>query len=85
MIETTQLKNPFCTDCVITKVIDESTRSDNQMRELLSNNTIDDENEWYVLFENGTLIKKGRSKVKTSEYLEGKKFKSIKRYYDEKV
>jgi hypothetical protein len=55
------------------------------MRELLSNNTIDDENEWYVLFENGTLIKKGRSKVKTSEYLEGKKFKSIKRYYDEKV
>jgi hypothetical protein len=73
--------NPFNIDYTVKKVIDESSRSENQMRDLLTNNIIQDENEWYVLFENGTLVKKGRSKTSTSDYLMGKKFKTINKFY----
>jgi len=77
----TNNNNPFNIDYDVKKVIDESSRSENQMKELLANNTVQDENEWYVLFENGTLVKKGRSSTPTSDYLIGKKFKSISNYY----
>jgi len=40
------------------------------------------ENEFYVLFEDGLLVKKGRSKFRTSEYLHGDKFKSFKQNYE---
>lgn len=66
----------------VRKVVVETSRSESQMKDLLSNNTILIENEWYVLFENGTLIEKGRSKVRSSDYLTGKKHKSIKDCYE---
>ena len=66
----------------VRKVVVETSRSESQMKDLLSNNAILIENEWYVLFENGTLIEKGRSKVRSSDYLKDKKHKSIKNCYE---
>ena len=77
-----EVKNPFSIDYDVSKVVDESSRSESQMKDLLANNIVKDENEWYVLFENGTLIRKGRSSVPTSDYLANKKFKSINDYYN---
>lgn len=74
-------KNPFNIEYDVSKVVDESSRSEAQMKDLLANNVIQDENEWYVIFENGTLIRKGRSSVPTSDYLVGKRFKSINKFY----
>ena len=76
------LTNPFSSTIAITKVIDENGRSYLQMVDLLKNNIIAEENEWYVLFENGGLIKKGRSRISTSEYVSGtKKHNSITKFY----
>lgn len=80
--EIIKFENPFCNGCTVTRVVDESSRSSAQMIELLSHNELVDENEWYVLFENGTLIKKGRSRIATSDYLNGKKFLSINKFYE---
>lgn len=82
MEEVLKFENPFCNGCTVTRVIDESTRSTAQMKEFLSNNELVDENEWYVLFENGALIKKSRSRTATSDYLVGKKFVSINKFYE---
>lgn len=82
MEEVIKFENPFCNGCTVTKVIDESTRSTTQIKEFLNHNDLVDENEWYVLFENGTLLKKGRSKITTSDYLNGKKFINITKYYE---
>ena len=43
-----------------------------------------EENEFYVLFVDGLLVKKGRSKFKSSQYTFGDEYKSIVKYYDEK-
>jgi hypothetical protein len=66
----------------VKKVVVEATRSESQMKELLSHNEVLIENEWYVLFLNGTLIEKGRSKVRSSDYLIGKKHVDINNYYE---
>jgi hypothetical protein len=66
----------------VKKVVVEATRSESQVKELLSNNEILIENEWYVLFENGTLIEKSRSKVRSSDYLIGKNHIDINKYYE---
>lgn len=80
--ENLTLKNPFGTIDIINKIVDENGRSHLQMVDLLKNNTIKEENEWYVLFENGTLVKKGRSKTSTSEYVNGsKQHSSIIQFY----
>ena len=80
--ENLTLKNPFNEGSIINKIVDENGRSHLQMVDLLKNNTIKEENEWYVLFENGTLVKKGRSKTSTSEYVNGSKVhKSIIKFY----
>ena len=80
--ENLTLKNPFGTVDNINKIVDENGRSHLQMVELLKNNIIKQENEWYVLFENGTLVKKGRSKTSTSEYVNGsKRHTSITKFY----
>jgi hypothetical protein len=41
-----------------------------------------DENEYYVLFEDGLLVKKGRSKFSTSQYLKGERFKNFIGHYE---
>lgn len=75
--------NPFCNGCPVSSVVDESSRSATQIKDLLKNNEIVDENEWYVLLSNGCLIRKGRSKHESSKYLKGEKQQSILDYYGE--
>lgn len=74
--------NPFKTTTTIKKVVVENQRSAPQIVDLLKNNEIEVENEFYVLFEKGMLIEKGRSKVRSSDYLLGKKHQNIKDYYE---
>lgn len=81
MEEVIKFENPFCNGLTITKVIDENTRSSIQIKELLGHNEIEDENEWYVLLKSGGLIKKGRSRIATSDYLKGHKFININKFY----
>ena len=75
--------NPFNTyDIIITRTFDENKCSYDYMRAYLAKTEIVTENEFYVLFDGGVLCKKGRSGVKSSEYLVGKKLQTIKQYYE---
>jgi hypothetical protein len=58
-----------------TRVIDENRKTAESWVEYLTTSKVFDENEFYVLFEDGLLVKKGRSKFRTSQYLKGDKFK----------
>jgi hypothetical protein len=84
-IETT-ITNPFIgSNLVVTSVKDEGRITKEALKLMLEELKIHAENEFYVLFESGLLIKKSRSKFRSSEYLKGNKFVNIKRFYDEKV
>jgi hypothetical protein len=61
-----------------TKVIDENRKS---WVEYLTTSKVFDENEFYVLFEDGLLVKKGRSKFRTSQYINGERFKTFREHY----
>jgi hypothetical protein len=63
----------------VTRVIDENRKS---WVEYLTTSKVYDENEYYVLFEDGLLVKKGRSKFSTSQYLKGERFKNFIGYYE---
>lgn len=69
-----QVLNPFGYGQA-TKVIDENRKASEMWREYLSSSKVFDENEFYILFEDGLLVKKGRSKFRSSQYLKGDKFK----------
>ena len=69
-----QVLNPFGHGQAI-KVIDENRKTVEMWREYLSSSKVFDENEFYILFEDGLLVKKGRSKFRSSQYLKGDKFK----------
>ena len=69
-----QVLNPFGHGQA-TRVIDENRKTAESWVEYLSTSKVFDENEFYVLFEDGLLVKKGRSKFRTSQYLKGDKFK----------
>ena len=62
-----------------TKVVDENRKS---WVEYLTTSKIFDENEFYVLFEDGLLVKKGRSKFRTSQYINGERFKTFREHYE---
>jgi len=62
-----------------TRVIDENRKS---WVEYLTTSKVFDENEYYVLFEDGLLVKKGRSKFRTSQYIKGERFKSFANHYE---
>jgi hypothetical protein len=62
-----------------TRVIDENRKS---WVEYLTTSKVFDENEYYVLFEDGLLVKKGRSKFRTSQYIKGERFKSFAYHYE---
>jgi hypothetical protein len=62
-----------------TKVVDENRKS---WPEYLANAVVYDENEYYVLFEDGLLVKKGRSKFSTSQYIKGERFKNFIGHYE---
>jgi hypothetical protein len=88
MSETTEniVLSPFnCTDVEVKKVVDENKKSSDWWRDYIALNDPAVENEFYVLFSDGLLVKKGRSKFRTSSYLMGEKFKSFKEVYNEEV
>jgi hypothetical protein len=62
-----------------TKVVDENRKA---WPEYLQNAVVHDENEFYVLFEDGLLVKKGRSKFRTSQYINGERFKTFREHYE---
>lgn len=69
-----QVLNPFGHGQA-TKVIDENRKTVESWVEYLPTSKVFDENEFYILFEDGLLVKKGRSKFRSSQYLKGDKFK----------
>lgn len=71
-----QVLNPFGHGKA-TKVIDENRKTPEMWHEYVHLNEAFDENEFYILFEDGLLVKKGRSKFRSSQYLKGEKFKSF--------
>ena len=79
-MEIAQVLNPFGY-LSATKVIDENRKPSEWWIEYLEFNEVVAENEFYVLFSDGLLVKKGRSKFRTSQYIKGDKFTSFKKVY----
>lgn len=71
-----QVLNPFGYGQA-TRVIDENRKTVESWVEYLPTSKVFDENEFYILFEDGLLVKKGRSKFRSSQYLSGDKFKTF--------
>jgi hypothetical protein len=80
-MEESEIINPFGYG-VATRVIDENRKPAEWWMEFLEINDVVIENEFYVLFTNGSLVKKGRSKFRTSQYLIGDHFKNFKQHYE---
>ena len=78
-----QVLNPFGFG-EVSRVIDENRKPPEYWQEFFDLHQVFVENEFYILFSDGLLVKKGRSKFKTSQYLHGDRFKSF-RYHYEKV
>jgi hypothetical protein len=78
-MEEAQVLNPFGY-LSANKVLDENRKPSEWWIEYLEFNEVVAENEFYVLFSDGLLIKKGRSKFTTSQYLKSEKFKSFKEF-----
>jgi hypothetical protein len=81
-MEEGQIINPFGY-LSATKVIDENRKPIDWWIEYISINQPAAENEFYVLFADGLLVKKGRSKFTTSQYLKGEKFKPFKKFHNQ--
>jgi hypothetical protein len=79
-MEEAQIINPFGY-LSATKVLDENRKPVDWWHQYLEFNQAVAENEFYILFSDGLLVKKGRSKFTTSQYLKGDKFISFKQYY----
>lgn len=80
-MEESEILNPFGYGNV-SRVIDENRKPAEWWEEFLEFNDVVAENEFYVLFTNGSLVKKGRSKFRTSQYLIGDQFKNFKQHYE---
>jgi len=65
------------------KLIDENRKPADWWLDYLSDHLPLIENEFYILFLDGLLVKKGRSKFRTSQYIKGDKFKSFKAIYEQ--
>ena len=78
-----QIINPFGYG-IANKILDENKKSVDWWMQYLKVNQAVDENEFYILFGDGLLVKKGRSKYKSSQYTFGDVYKSFQQYYDEK-
>lgn len=79
-MEEAQVLNPFGY-LSATKVLDENRKPSEWWIEYLGFNEVVAENEFYVLFDDGLLVKKGRSKFTTSQYLKCEKFTSFQKVY----
>ncbi len=80
-MEESEILNPFGFGNA-TKVIDENRKPGEYWQDFFNLHEILVENEFYVLFSDGLLIKKGRSKFRTSQYLKGEKFISFQKVYE---
>lgn len=81
-MENAEILNPFGY-LVASKVLDENRKPADWWIQYLEFNDLVAENEFYVLFADGLLVKKGRSKFTTSQYIKGEKFKLFKKHYDQ--
>jgi hypothetical protein len=75
-MEESEIINPFGYG-VASRVIDENRKPTEWWIDYISINQVIAENEFYVLFEDGCLVKKGRSKFRSSQYLKGDRFRSF--------
>lgn len=79
-MEETEILNPFGFGNA-SRVIDENRKPADWWIDYLEFNEVTAENEFYVLFSDGLLVKKGRSKFRTSQYIKGDKFTSFQKVY----
>ena len=79
-MEEAQIINPFGY-LVASKVVDENRKTFNYWLDYLAANEPAVENEFYVLFLDGLLVKKGRSKFTTSQYIKGEKYIPFRKVY----
>lgn len=81
-MEEIKIINPFGYG-VASRVIDENRKPTEWWIDYISINQVIAENEFYVLFEDGFLIKKGKSKFQSSQYLKGDRFRSFKECHEQ--
>lgn len=79
-MEESEILNPFGYGKA-SRVIDENRKPAEWWQEYFEFNEVIAENEFYVLFSDGLLVKKGRSKFRTSQYIQGERFKSFLQVY----
>ena len=79
-MEESEILNPFGYGKA-SRVIDENRKPADWWQEYFEFNEVFAENEFYVLFSDGLLVKKGRSKFRTSQYIKGEKFISFLQVY----
>lgn len=79
-MEESEILNPFGYGKA-SRVIDENRKPADWWQEYFEFNEVIAENEFYVLFSDGLLVKKGRSKFRTSQYIQGEKFISFIQVY----
>lgn len=77
-----QFTNPFASSpLVVIRSIDESKLSMCAMQDKIKSTPINDENEFFILFEDGTLVKRTRTKFLSSGYIKGDSRISFTEYY----
>lgn len=79
-MEEAQIINPFGY-LSATKLLDENRKPIDWWIEYISINHAAAENEFYILFADGLLVKKGRSKFASSQYLKGEKYVPFRKVY----
>lgn len=79
-MEESEILNPFGYGKA-SRVIDENRKPADWWQEYFEFNEVFAENEFYILFSDGLLVKKGRSKFRTSQYIKGEKFTSFLKVY----
>ena len=67
------------------KIMDENRKPAEWWVDYIQFNEVVSENEFYILFEDGFLIKKGRSKFQSSQYLKGDRFKTFKECHESEI
>jgi hypothetical protein len=81
-MEEAKILNPFGY-LVASKVLDENRKPADWWQQYLEFNKAVAENEFYVLFADGLLVKKGKSKFKSSQYVKGEKYLDFKTFYNQ--
>jgi hypothetical protein len=79
-MEEAQIINPFGY-LAASKVLDENRKPADWWIQYLEFNQAVAENEFYILFADGMLVKKGKSKFRTSQYVKGEKYMDFKTFY----